>query len=66
MLILIVPDFCHTFPACTDDISTVIAGRQSARWHGKNNTGEPIASGLYIYRLQIETTVFSRKMVLLR
>ena len=42
------------------------AGRQSARWHGKNNTGEPIASGLYIYRLQIETTVFSRKMVLLR
>jgi len=39
------------------------AGEQSATWHGTNNFGQPVASGLYIYRLQTGSTVISQKML---
>lgn len=35
-------------------------------WHGKDNNGLPVSSGLYIYRLSTETFNQSRKMILLR
>ena len=39
------------------------AGEQSVVWHGTNNFGQAVASGLYIYRLQTGSTVMSQKML---
>ena len=41
-------------------------GRYSLRWDGKNSSGIPIASGVYVVRMEIKDIVMSRKMVLLR
>lgn len=41
-------------------------GNHQVQWDGKDNTGRPVASGVYIYRLQVNDFVQSRKMVLLR
>jgi hypothetical protein len=42
------------------------AGTYTADWNGRNEAGEPVASGVYVYRLQTDQYVTSRKMVLLR
>jgi len=39
------------------------AGEQSVVWHGVNNFGQGVASGLYVYRLQTGSTVMSQKML---
>jgi len=39
------------------------AGEQSVSWHGLNNFGQSVASGLYIYRLQTGNTIMSQKML---
>ncbi len=39
------------------------AGEQSVTWHGTNNFGQTVASGLYVYRLQTGSTVMSQKML---
>jgi len=41
-------------------------GRHVISWHGLNGTGEVVASGVYIYQIQADETLISRKMVLLR
>ncbi len=41
------------------------AGEQSAVWDGLDDSGEPAASGLYVYRLQAGQFDKSRKMLLL-
>ena len=41
-------------------------GRHQAYWDGKNNVGHPVASGVYIYKLQIADFVESKRMVLMK
>ncbi len=42
------------------------AGSYSITWAGKNDYGEPVASGVYFYRLNTGSFVKTRKMVLLK
>ncbi len=47
------------------------AGRHSVRWDGRNQNGQPVASGMYFYRLTVETgngRLFTktRKMIYLK
>ncbi len=42
------------------------SGEQSVVWDGRNDQGRPVASGIYLYRLEVAGEVFTRKMVLLR
>jgi flagellar hook assembly protein FlgD len=47
-----------------DDI--IEAGYHTISWSGFNNSGDPIASGTYFYRLKTSTESIVRKMVLLK
>ena len=53
-------------------IRTLVHGYQSGgayalRWDGRDNIGRAVASGVYVYRLEIQAgTVQARRMVLLR
>jgi len=42
------------------------AGSYTLEWDGTNDQGEPVASGVYVYRLQSGDYTTSRKMVLAR
>lgn len=42
------------------------AGRYTVSWDGHDEAGQPVGSGLYIYRLQIGSASLSRKMLLIQ
>ncbi len=42
------------------------AGRHSILWDGADSQHQPVASGVYLYRLQAGGQVFNRKMMLLK
>ncbi|MAT39164.1 MAG: hypothetical protein CL946_06135 [Ectothiorhodospiraceae bacterium] len=42
------------------------AGTHSVQWDGRNDAGDPVASGTYIYRLESGSTVQSNAMTLIR
>ena len=42
------------------------AGTHQTRWDGKNQHGQAVSSGLYIYRIKVGYFVQSKKMLLLR
>jgi hypothetical protein len=42
------------------------SGAHSVRWNGTNLRGQPVASGIYFYRLQAGLKTATRKMLLLR
>jgi hypothetical protein len=42
------------------------AGYKSAIWNGKNNFGQPVSSGIYIYRLQADHEIQSRRTLFLK
>lgn len=42
------------------------AGYHQVNWDGRDEAGEHLASGLYIYHLQAGSFVQNRKMMLLR
>ena len=41
-------------------------GRHAVSWHGLNDRGRAVASGLYIYQLRTGSALLTRKMLLLR
>jgi len=54
-----------------DEVRTIVqqdqgAGYYSAKWDGKNNQGENVATGTYIYQLRAGSFVKTNKMLLLR
>jgi len=51
--------------------STLPAGQHQVTWNGRNNSGNPQSSGVYVYQLRFETAdgqrgMLSEKMVLLK
>jgi len=42
------------------------AGRQEAKWDGKDSSGRAVASGVYLYRLHSGTALRTKKLLLLR
>ena len=42
------------------------SGNQSVAWEGKDNFGNDVPSGIYVYRLQSEFFSEARKMTLLK
>lgn len=51
---------------CTLLDETVSEGDHSVTWNGTDQRGKPVASGIYLYRLQIASNTQVRKMVLLK
>ena len=45
---------------------TVVSGKYSVEWDGRNEAGKAVASGVYFYRLVTKDFVKSRKMLLLK
>jgi|GEM_PF-4853774 len=41
-------------------------GRHRVVWNGRNKAGEHVSSGIYLYTLRSDDTVFTRKMLLLK
>lgn len=44
----------------------VPAGPHSVKWDGRDNSGNKVSSGIYIYRLQAGNKDLTRKLVVLR
>lgn len=42
------------------------AGQYAMRWNGRDTSGRPAASGVYIYRIESDRQVLSKRMVLVR
>ncbi|MFN0150005.1 MAG: FlgD immunoglobulin-like domain containing protein [bacterium] len=42
------------------------AGRHTAAWDGRNDRGEPVSSGMYVYRMETPELSASRKMMLVK
>jgi len=47
-------------------ITNQIAGYHSVRWDAKNDIGEGVAAGMYIYTIQAGEFRATKKMVLLK
>jgi hypothetical protein len=45
---------------------TKAAGRYEAQWDGRNDTGSPVSSGVYFYRMTAPGFATTRKMLLLK
>ena len=45
---------------------TLNQGRHSMEWTGRNDDGQPVASGMYLYTLTTNRQTLSRKMVVLK
>jgi hypothetical protein len=42
------------------------AGPHDVQWNGRDNSGNPVSSGVYLYRLRAGKQSLTRKMVLLK
>ncbi len=50
----------------TLDSGEMPAGRFSMEWDGKNEAGEKVASGVYVYEMKAGEFVAQRKLVVMR
>ncbi|MBF8295920.1 MAG: Por secretion system C-terminal sorting protein [Bacteroidetes bacterium] len=41
-------------------------GKRTVMWDGKNDRGEPVSSGIYLYQLRAGSSVMTRKLVLVK
>jgi flagellar hook assembly protein FlgD len=41
-------------------------GFKTIMWNGRDHSGRPLSSGIYISRLETKTSSFSKKMLLLK
>ena len=46
--------------------ATMDAGTHTIIWNGKDDYGESMASGIYIYKLETSNQVLSKKMILMK
>lgn len=46
--------------------SEIAPGRHTARWDGRDNLGNRVSSGVYLYQLRTEDSVATNRMLLLR
>ena len=44
----------------------VIAGYHEVRWDGRDEQGLFVASGVYLYRLEVDSVELTRKLLFLR
>ncbi|MBP7204946.1 MAG: T9SS type A sorting domain-containing protein [Candidatus Cloacimonetes bacterium] len=51
---------------CTLVDGELPAGTHSAVWNGQDSSGDPVSSGVYLYRLSNGTDVLTRKMMLMK
>ena len=42
------------------------AGFNSVQWNAINNQGEPISAGVYLYSIEADDFIQTRKMILLK
>lgn len=42
------------------------AGDHQAQWDSRNNAGQMVASGMYVYEIRFEGSVLARKMMLMK
>ena len=49
-----------------DDVRMPLAGGYTARWDGRSRAGQPVASGVYFYKLSTRSFAKTKKMVLLK
>ena len=42
------------------------AGVYTVRWDGRNDRGEPVSSGIYLYQLKVGSATATKKMILLK
>jgi len=45
---------------------SLAAGQHQVEWNGQDNNGHELASGVYLYRLQVGTRVRTHKLLMLR
>lgn len=63
--------FIKIYNVLGEKVSTLVnekqeAGFYSAVWDGKNNIGQQVSSGIYLYRIETKNFVQSRKMLVIR
>ncbi|MCD4695833.1 MAG: T9SS type A sorting domain-containing protein, partial [Bacteroidales bacterium] len=51
---------------CTLQNGQQTAGKYSVEWNGLNDSGNPMSSGIYFYRLQTEDFIETKKMFMLK
>ncbi|HDL78495.1 MAG TPA: T9SS type A sorting domain-containing protein, partial [Bacteroidetes bacterium] len=48
------------------ELGALPAGRSQVLWNATNTFGEPVSSGVYLYRLKTNHAIQTKKMVLVR
>jgi len=43
-----------------------VLGERTVNWDGKTNAGDPLATGVYFYRLDAAGTTITRKLAIVR